>query len=48
MLIYLNGKKYRPGDNDDIDLTLMPIFNYRDLYLPTRTEILGDDDVNED
>lgn len=48
MIAILNDKKYRPGEDDIIDTTILPVvFNYRDLYLPTRAEILGDDNVIE-
>lgn len=40
MIFFMDGKKVRPGEDESVDETIFPIFNFNnDNYVPSRNEL---------
>jgi hypothetical protein len=43
MIIIVQGQKYRPGDDEALDDTIRPSYDFdRQNYIPSRAELLED------
>jgi hypothetical protein len=49
MIIVKNNQKYRPGEDETLDETILPVFLFnQNNYIPSRTELMDGENGYEE